>query len=140
MFASECDVDEIADLWVKMTNELNPEFSPRRDWFVELISGLMETSKYFVLISTNNDKITGFIDMFFFNEPASGNVQANVMFLYVLPEYRLSGTGKLLYKRAIKLAGEHGAYSIDFPCQIEDKDRWLRRGYNPIYSIMRRRL
>lgn len=132
------DVVFIAYLWEQMVKESMPEYTPNRLWWENMCRNLLSTGIYWIVVAESKGLIVGFIDGFVYPEPSTGMTHLVGQHFYLLPEYRKSGLGGRLYRTLMKIGKEKGAQKQEFFCFCADQNRWAKKGFQPIRTMMRR--
>jgi GNAT superfamily N-acetyltransferase len=137
--ATEADIVKASRLWLDMLAEMAPQFdTPNVKWWREIATTSMRQGTYFMLVADEGGKIVGFLDWFLFPEPSTGQVHAVGQHLFLEDAYRGVGFGRELYERALAWAKKHEIKSIDMFCFDNEKPMWLRRGFTPLRTLLRK--
>lgn len=136
-FAEKEDITAVSRLWVKMVNELSPEWTPDRQAWVELSSSLFETGLYRICIAEDRGKVVGFLDGMFFYEPAESKTIGYGKSFYILPEYRGTGISQDLYSKLVSFGAENGAEEYELYCLDGKLEYWLNRGFKKKQHVLR---
>ncbi len=138
-FCLEKDIDSVGLLWLDMVNEMMPNEKPRMDWWLKIAKHLYGTGMYSIVIARYMERIIGFIDYVLFPEPSTGEYHGVAQCLYVVPEYRNKKRISFnMVRMAIRNSKIRGAKKIEFFVMHDDQKKWIRRGYYPYRTMMRR--
>lgn len=122
------DLDMLADLWLKMTKEFEPQNAPNIIWWKEQHYFLMNLDTYFQFVAEQDGQLIGMVDFMLLQEPSDGKIHAIGQQLYVLPEYRKTSIAGRLWKTASK-AAKKTAQVWDTTAYSETKSFWEKRGF-----------
>lgn len=136
--ATDADVEEVSELWLKMVQELAPDLSPNVDWWQQHAHIFMQSNAYTMFVVEDKGKIVGFIDYFLFSEPATSKNHAVFQHFYVIPEYRNGSASSKLYRIGLKSSKKCGAEVIELCCFPEEVDFWKKHGCVLKRNFMRR--
>lgn len=138
--ATPDDIERVSILWEQMVKEMRPDFTPNRQWWMQMCQSFMSNGfiEYELIVAEDNDKIIGFIDGMMFPEPSTGKVHGTGQHFYILPEYRKTMVAAKLYRQIISIAIKKGIDAVEFFCFPESIKFWKKRGYNLTRCMMRR--
>lgn len=123
-----------------MVRELAPEYTPNVEWWREHAKRFLSAGTYQAFVAEDGGRIVGFLDGFIFPEPSTGKLHGVGQHFYVLPEYRGTSAAGLLYRHLLKTARESGCQVIELFCFDREKSFWLKKGYKPVRSMVRREI
>lgn len=123
------EIGAIADLWILMCKELNPQAKPDKQAWIQIIHGLYKTGKYHIVVAEADGQLVGFVDGFVYLEPASGELTGISQHIYILPKYRMSIVALRLYERIVHLVNGDGATTIQITSDLSTVRMWKRKGF-----------
>lgn len=132
------DLHKIANLWLKLVNELAPELTPNAIWWKKLAGEHIKTNNYMIFVAELGGRIIGFIDYFLFPEPATSKLHCVGQHLYILPEYRKQNVAGNLWKTAIKTSKLQGAQVHELFCFEKEVAFWNKRKFHVKRLLLRR--
>lgn len=142
--AEERDKEQIIDLMVR-AKKLNEEFDPLlkltsklQDMVTRYVEEALTSSSSLLLVAEHGGRLVGvlkaeIIDRIFYDPPLEGIIRE----LYILPEYRRKGVGKMLVTEAFKILQERGAglLTAEFPSLHKIAVEFYEKmGFRPIFS------
>jgi len=137
---NEGDLAKVGRLWLAMTQELAPSFTPNLDWWRKMARAHMQGGNYTMLVAEAGQKIIGFIDWFLYPEPSTGKVHAVGQHFYVAPEARRGKTAWALYAAAEGVVEMSAAKVMELFCFEKEQPMWAKRGYRPLRTLMRKEM
>ena len=132
------DILKVSRLWLQMVNELSPKFTPNVQMFRAHCEKFMSNGNYEMFVADEGGRIVGFLDFFLFPEPSDGKLHGVGQHFYVIPEYRGNCVSGKLYKNTIRTMKERGCAVRELCCFENEKQGWIKKGYEPLRSIVRR--
>jgi GNAT superfamily N-acetyltransferase len=135
---TEHDVLKVSRLWLKMVEELAPDFTPNVVWFRNHAHKFLKTGDYAIFVAEEGGKIVGFIDFFIFPEPSTGKIHGVGQHFYVSPEYRGNCISGQLYKKTVDTMKKVGCQALELFCMDNEKRIWTKKGYKPVRTMVRR--
>lgn len=136
--ANGSDILKVSQLWLYMVKELMPDAKPNVEWWRTHVFRFMATGDYFMYLAESGGNVAGFIDYFMFAEPATSKYHAVGQHFYVLPEYRRSGLGGLLWRKAMNKTIEQGAQVHELCCFEKEIGFWKAHGFESKRLFVRR--
>ena len=130
------EVESIADLWLKMCKELNPDAVPDKQAWVQIIQGLFKTGKYHIVVAEQEGQIIGFLDGFAYLEPSIGQMLGVSQHIYILPLERGGRIAHLLYEYIMQFANNYKIKTVQITCDHIGKKKWERKGFKVDKFIM----
>lgn len=115
--ASADDASTAARLLHDFNSEYD-EYTPGPEVLAERARELIETGEVTILLGGEDE--VGLVQLRFRPSIWSDSLEAYLQELYVAPAHRGNGIGRALLERAIELARERGASSIDLGTSVDD--------------------
>lgn len=101
---TENDILKISRLWLKMVDELAPDYTPNVEWWREIAYNTIRNGMYHVFVIEEGGRLLGFLDFFLYPEPSTGKVHMVGQHFWVEPEMRSNCVSGKLYRTALKSA------------------------------------
>lgn len=142
--AEERDREQIIELLMR-AKRLNEEFDPLlklsdelQQSMIEYVNGSLKSADSVVLVVEQAGKVVGvlkadIVKRVFYDPPLEGLIKE----LYILPEHRRKGVGKMLISEALRILKERGVGLItaEFPSQHKFATEFYEKmGFRPIVS------
>jgi GNAT superfamily N-acetyltransferase len=134
------DILKVSRLWLQMAQELAPKETPNVEWWRKISAGMMKNGGYHIFLAEDGGKIVGFLDFFLFPEPLTGKLHMVGQHFFVLPEHRNNAVSGKIYRESLKFGKASGAKVAELFCFDNEKDMWMKKGYKPVRSMVRRTL
>lgn len=129
---------DVSLLWLKMVEELAPQWNPNVEWWRMIAGNLLQSGIYEICLMMDDDNIVGFLDWVLFPEPATGELHATGQHLYIEKPYRKTSAAGKLCRYAYKSMRIAQAQVIDLMCFNGNENWWGRKGFIPVRTMMRR--
>lgn len=124
------DIPRISVLWALWVRSVDPENgNPDIDAFVDFQMRIMGLPEFHYFVAEVDGRMVGFVNGFIDVQPSTGKKIGCSEQLYVLPEFRGSQVGGMLFRRMVESANESGAEVLALQCRPEKKDFWEKKGF-----------
>lgn len=134
------DVLKVSRLWLKMVNELAPDYTPNVEWWRSHAEQFLKNGNYSMFVAEEGGKLVGFLDFFLFYEPSTGKLHGIGQHFYVIPEYRGNCVSGKLYRNTVKAMKEKGCKVMELFCFDNEKTMWEKKGFVLKRMLLRREL
>ena len=132
------DLPEMAELWVSMLKEINPEGTPNVEWWLENQTEMIKLDIYYPYVAIVEGKMVGFIIGMLYADATTGQRVAFGQDFYVLPEFRNNKISEGLYGKLVRMGKSLNADCIEMTCFDEKMDFWMGKGYSVQKYCIRR--
>ena len=133
---NETDFHEVSKLWLKMVNEIDPDFTPNIDWWKADTLNSFKNPGYVMIVTEDEGEIIAFTDGYIYPEPAQGKIVLFSRHSYVEPPYRHTPIIKMMYQLITDYARSKGAQALMFGCNDVTKPLWESKGYRQLEYTM----
>ena len=130
----------VSDLWEQMVGEARPDWVPNKDAWKTMALALFNTGNYVQLLAIENNKLVGFGDFVFFNEPSTGKLHSVGQHFYILPEYRKGQAGYKMYRAWKEISKGFGATVMELFSFADETARWTKVGFTPARTLLRKEI
>jgi len=126
------EIQTIADLWLKMVIEINPERTPNKNWWMEdAVRLINKPERYLIYVLLEDYRIVGFVDFQFIRNAHTGKREMFAPCYYILPQYRGTKVTRKALKEIIdKVAIERGYKGFSALVEKSRLDIWEKFGAN----------
>lgn len=128
------EIESISRLWLDYISENEISTSPRVDWWIQKTKSYFRRDNYILLIAKVDNKIVGFIDGMYHNDPTFGKSGISIQYLYIKKEHR----SIRVISRLVRGLNTLFAHRIEFRRIIVTPDKIKRYGrkYNMRSAVM----
>jgi len=136
------DIHDLGILWNKMhSEELGPGVVSDYLFWELVVGQAIHSNKDFVcFIAIDDDSPVGFIMGNRYYEPSDSRIHGISQHIYVLPEYRNTGTAMRLYRSLAKTFKTLGVQVISLYCLPARTSFWIRKGFKPVQTMFSKEL
>lgn len=140
--ANKEDVQSVATLWLLLIEETYPEETPSvKEFFRQTFILMDHDPGYSMLVAENDDgSIIGFVDGMIYDDPLTGLVCGRGRHMYVLPQYRSTAAGIMLFRAQEQYGLERGVRVMKVNCIPSIVPLYEKLGYKPIEFLMSKKI
>jgi GNAT superfamily N-acetyltransferase len=138
--ATRLDIPRIGVLWALWVRSQDPGASPDLEAFEKYQEDIFNLPDFHYFVAEVDGKVVGFVNDFVSRVPSTGKTMGMSEQLYVLPEYRNTGVGGLLFRRIRESAKESGAEVLALQCRPEKQVFWEKKGFKVTRIVLEKEI